>query len=83
MPFNVYANGQPVLVESQGVTRSDQIARTSRALSLVGHVPYHPLTANCDHAASYAEKGVAESPQVMILVTTALALVLIWAVTRP
>lgn len=68
-------------VDSVGATPLDQQLRASRALNQVGRLPYR--RANCDQLATYAETGVAWSPQVVgVLALACAAGLIIWAQSR-
>lgn len=59
--FRIFAAGQPVQVVSRARSWYEGWVIRDRALSLVG-TRYDLLNFNCEHAANYAEAGVAFSP---------------------
>jgi len=68
-----FSSGQPVTISNRPVTAQDKLATAQRAMSRLNE-PYHPTLFNCDHHTTFAQKGVAESPQLRgILVTLAIA----------
>lgn len=77
VPLPEFADGQLVEIVSRAPSWGEQQKRVDRALSLRG-AQYDLLTSNCEHGASYAATGEAESPTVRGLVTVGLMLFGLW-----
>lgn len=58
----VFADGQQITITGQPVSVSLLHQRLQKALSL--QKPYDPFFLNCEHLASFLQKGIWESPQV-------------------
>ena len=76
--FPLFAEGYQVTIDSHGYTGADQQVRATRALNQVGRLPYSQ--ANCDVLATFAETGVASSPQLgNVLLLAGFVGLTIWA----
>lgn len=71
-----FSKGSPVYIHRKAAGNYfDRQAITQRALSLLG-MKYALLDFNCEHAATFAQTGKAESPQVAIGIGVALLAVI-------
>ena len=71
------AGGAPQIIFRAG-TWEERQAAVARAASRMGQ-PYDPLTANCEHLATFAQSGVAVSPTVRGFAGSAIFVGLLWA----
>lgn len=76
--FDQFANGKKVEVLDQGVQSPQEFMRRVQHVLASGK-PYHLLTNNCEHAASYVSSGVASSPQLVFYGLILLAGTCAWA----